>query len=290
MREIEVRRGERVVRVRDAGDPGGAAVVCFHGTPTSRLDLCFGEELAAGRGVRLVSFDRPGYGGSTSAPFGLASIAADAHAVADELGVERFATFGLSGGGPAALAAATLPGNRVIRVGIGGGVGPFQLVPGAFDELDDSDRAALSLLPGDPASAASAFAAGFEPLAELSREPGSSWALSSYEDVASSRDRELLKDQRYASAFANTVREGLRPGTTGAGWDVVSWIGEWDIDLSAVRCPVLLWYGSEDLRTRPHRAWLAENLPSARLIVHDGEGHLGIYEHLGEILDALTAP
>jgi pimeloyl-ACP methyl ester carboxylesterase len=88
-----------------------------------------------------------------------------------------------------------------------------------------------------------------------------------------SRDRELLDDQRYASAFADTVREGLRAGTSGGGWDSVSWIGEWDIDLSAVRCPVLLWYGSDDRFAQPaHRVWLSEHLPRARLVVHDGEG------------------
>jgi pimeloyl-ACP methyl ester carboxylesterase len=288
---MEVGRGGRVLRVRDAGDPDGTVVMYFHGTPTSRLDLCFGEELAAGRGVRLVSFDRPGYGESTPAPFGLASIGADAHAIADELGVARFATLGLSGGGPGALAAATVPGGRVVRVGIASGPGPFQLVPGALDELDDNDRAAVSLLPGDPAAAAAAFAAGFEPLAELCREPGSSGVLSAFEGLLSSRDRELLADQRSASAFADTVRAGLRPGTSGAGWDNVSWIGEWDIDLSAVRCPVLLWYGSEDRFAGPaHRVWLSENLPRARLVVHDGEGHLGIFERLGEMLDALTEP
>jgi pimeloyl-ACP methyl ester carboxylesterase len=85
------------------------------------------------------------------------------------------------------------------------------------------------------------------------------------------------------------VRESLRPGTSGAGWDNVSWIGDWDIDLSAIRCPVLLWYGSDDRFSSPaHRVWLSENLPHSRLIVHDGEGHLGIFEHLGEMLDALT--
>jgi pimeloyl-ACP methyl ester carboxylesterase len=142
------------------------------------LDLCFGEQLAAGHRIRLVSFDRPGYGGSTPAPFGLAAIGADAHAVADDLGVGRFATLGFSGGGPGALAAAAVPGGRVTRVGIASGAGPFRLVPGALDELDDNDRAALSLLPDDPAAAASAFAARFEPLAELSRGPGSSGVLS----------------------------------------------------------------------------------------------------------------
>jgi pimeloyl-ACP methyl ester carboxylesterase len=288
MREMEVGRGGRVLRVRDAGDPDGAVVMYFHGTPTSRLDLCFGEQLAAGHRVRLVSFDRPGYGGSTPAPFGLAAIGADAHAVADELGVGQFATLGFSGGGPGALAAAAVPGGRVTRVGIASGAGPFRLVAGALDELDDNDRAALSLLPDDPAAAASAFAAGFEPLAELSREPGSSGVLSAFADLLSSRDRELLDDQGHASAFADTVREGLRPGTTGAGWDNVSWIGDWDIDPSAVRCQVLLWYGSDDRFSLPaHRVWLSENLPHARLVVHDGEGHLGIFEHLGEMLDAL---
>ena len=125
---MEVDRGGRVLRVRDAGAPSGAVVMYFHGTPGSRLDLGFGEQLAAERGVRLVSFDRPGYGGSSPAPFGLASIAADAHAVADQLGVTRFATLGMSGGGPGALAAATVAGRRVIRAGVASGPGPFQLV------------------------------------------------------------------------------------------------------------------------------------------------------------------
>ncbi len=52
---------------------------------------------------------------------------------------------------------------------------------------------------------------------------------------------------------AETMREALRQGTSGASWDNVCWIGRWDIDLSAVRCPVLLWYGSKD-RFAPPRA------------------------------------
>ena len=292
MRETDIGRPSgRVLRVRDAGDPEGPVVMYFHGTPGSRLDLCFGEQLVAGRGVRLVSFDRPGYGGSTPAPFGLASIAADAHAVADALGVARFATLGMSGGGPGALAAAAVPGGRVSRAGIASGPGPFQRVPGALDDLDEGDRAAVSLLPGNPAAAASAFTAGFEPLAELALVPGSPELISAFGDLLSSRDSELLADQRFASVFAETMREGLRQGTSGGGWDNVSWIGEWDIDLSAVRCPVLLWYGSDDRFAPPaHRLWLSQNLPRAQLVLRDGEGHLGIYDHLGEMIDALTEP
>ena len=242
-------------------------------------------------GVRLVSFDRPGYGGSTPAPFGLASVAADAHAVADGLGVARFATLGLSGGGPGALAAATVGGGRVIRAGVASGPGPFQLVPGALGELDDNDRGAAALLPDDPAGAASAFAAGFEPLVELSRMPGGAGLVPAFEDLLSPRDSELLHEPRYASLFVETMREALRQGTSGGGWDNVSWIGEWDVDLSAISCPVLLWYGSDDRFGPPaHGLWLSENLPNARLVLRNGEGHFGIYDHLGEMLKALAEP
>jgi pimeloyl-ACP methyl ester carboxylesterase len=291
MREIDIDRGGRALRARDAGDPAGTAVMYFHGTPGSRLDLTFGEQIAAGHGVRLISFDRPGYGGSTAAPFGLASIAADAHAVADALSVARFATLGMSGGGPGALAAATVPGDRVIRAGVASGAGPFQLVPGALDDLDGTDSAAVALLAGDRAAAAAAFAAGFEPLAELAAVSGGPGALSAFEDLFSPRDQELLQDQRYASALAGTMREALSQGTSGGGWDNVSWIGTWDVDLGAIRCPVLLWYGSDDRFAPPaHGMWLAANVPHARLVMRDGEGHLGIFEHLGEMLDALTGP
>ena len=291
MREIEIDRGGRVVRARDAGEPGGPAVMYFHGTPGSRLDLTFGEQIAAGHGVRLISFDRPGYGGSTPAPFGLASIAADAHAVADGLGVARFATLGMSGGGPGALAAATVPGDRVIRAGVASGAGPFQHVPGALDDLDGNDRAAVALLASDQAAAAAAFAAGFEELAGLATASGGPGVVSAFADLLSPRDEQLLQDQRYASVFAATMREALSRGTSGGGWDNVSWIGAWDIDLTAIGCPVLLWYGSDDRFAPPaHGRWLAGNVPHARLVMRDGEGHFGIYDHLGEMLDALTEP
>ena len=240
--------------------------------------------------MRLVSFDRPGYGGSTPAPFGLSTIAADAHAIADALGVDRFATLGFSGGGPGALAAATVGDGRVSRVGLASGAAPFQLVPGLLDELDETDRAALALLPGDPAAAAAGFGAGFGPLVELAKDPNGPGVASAFEGALSPRDRELFGDQAFASAFEASVRESLRQGTSGAGWDNVSWIGDWDVDLNAVRCRVLLWCGTDDRFAPPaHGRWLAENLPRASLVMREGEGHFGIVEHLGEMLDALTS-
>jgi len=145
-------------------------------------------------------------------------------------------------------------------------------------------------LPADPAAAAARFAAGFEPLIGAVA-PGGQGPAVAFADLLSPRDSELMKDPRLVSALTATMREGLRAGTSGGGWDNVSWLGTWDVDLSAIRCPVLLWYGTDDrFAPLPLGRWLAENLPDARLVIRKGEGHFGIMEHLGEMLDALTDP
>jgi pimeloyl-ACP methyl ester carboxylesterase len=60
------------------------------------------------------------------------------------------------------------------------------------------------------------------------------------------------------------MREALRRGTGGAGWDNVSWIGEWDFDLSTVNSPVLLWCGSDDRIVPPARiVAVPESAPGA---------------------------
>jgi pimeloyl-ACP methyl ester carboxylesterase len=288
--ESDLSLGDRVLRVRDAGDPGGNPVVFFHATPGSRLDMAFADDLAAETGVRLVSFDRPGYGGSTPARFGLRSVAEDAEAVADELGIGRFATLGQSGGGAFSLAAAGVLGDRVIRAGVASGPGPFTLVPGGLEMLDDGDTAALALLPDDPEGAARGFAAGFEPLVDLFRDLPPAQAPNVFDDLLSPRDRELMGDERLATAVGESLKEALRQGVTGGGWDNVAWVGPWEVDPTSISRPVLLWYGDED-RFAPlaHATWLHDNLPDSELVVRPGEGHLGFLEHATEMFRALTA-
>ena len=145
---------------RDAGDPDGAPVLYFHGTPGSRLDALSADDDAAADGIRLISFDRPGYGRSDPAPYGLHQVALDAAHVADRLGVDTFGTLGWSGGGPFALATAAVLGGRVTQVGTVCGPGPFQEVSGALDGLDDASRRALALLPEDPQGAVEQFCTG----------------------------------------------------------------------------------------------------------------------------------
>jgi len=292
MTETDLARGDRVLRVRDAGDPQGHPIVYFHGTPGSRLDIAFADGLAVEAGVRLVSFDRPGYGGSTPARFGLVSVADDVAAIADALGIDRVATLGLSGGGPFALAAAAVLPDRVTRVGVASGPGPFALVPGGLDMLDDDDIAALALLPGDPVGAARRFAAGFEPyVASFRATPAGELIMEHFGDRMSPRDRELVADERLATAYGLSMKEAMRQGATGGGWDNVAWVPAWEVDLATISRPVLLWYGDDDRLAPPFFGeWLHENVPGSQLVWRAGEGHFGLMEHAAEMFSALTVP
>jgi pimeloyl-ACP methyl ester carboxylesterase len=286
--EHELALGENIVKIRDAGSPSGIPVVYFHGTPGSRLDLTFGDDIAIDVGVRLVSFDRPGFGGSSASSFGLTSVARDAIAIADHLDIEEFATLGLSGGGPFALATAVVGHDRVTKVGVASGAGPFQLVPGAIAELSEIDTQAVNLLPDDPDAAAATFASGFGSAALLDQDDDAFRAA--FAPILSARDRLIFADPIVGTALIASIREGLRQGALGAGWDNVAWIGHWEIDVPSIVTPVLLWYGTEDLMAQPaHAYWLAEHLPNAHLVMREGEGHLGLFDHFAEVLQALIA-
>lgn len=289
MGEWEMAVGDRTVMVREAGAPEGAPVLYFHGTPGSRLDVAFGDATAVECGVRVISFDRPSYGRSGAGPISLSGVARTAGRLADELDLDRFATLGWSGGGPFALAAAAVLGDRVTRVGVASGPAPFQETPGALDALGETDLAALALLPADPAGAAQAFCVGADTmLAFRDDEPTFMAGMAA---LLGDGDRDVLSDPLLRHHVYVMLSEAMRQGFGGVGWDNVAWVGAWDVDLAAVRCPVHLWYGGADqMMPAHHGAWLAGHLADARLTVFDGEGHLGPLRRWPEMLQVLAPP
>jgi pimeloyl-ACP methyl ester carboxylesterase len=277
-----------MLRIRDTGDNGGHPIVYFHGTPGSRLDLTFGEDILRRVDVRMISFDRPGYGGSTESAFSLSSVARDALSIADSLGVGAFATLGLSGGGPFALATAA-GSDRVTCVGVASGAGPFELVPNALDRLSDIDKEAYSHLPADPETSALGFASGFEELAQMLRSGDDEAVIAEFAPALSGRDRVLMSEEAVGPKVIGSMREGFSKSVLGGGWDNVAWIGHWDFEISEVQCPVLLWYGEQDLMAPPeHGQWLKENLINATLTIRPSEGHFGIVDHFSEVLRELA--
>jgi pimeloyl-ACP methyl ester carboxylesterase len=80
----------RQLQVTQAGQPDGVPILIHNGTPGSRLLYPPWIDDAASRGLRLISYDRPGYGGSTPRPGRtVADVAADVAAVAEALGLDR---------------------------------------------------------------------------------------------------------------------------------------------------------------------------------------------------------
>ena len=119
----------RRIGYRQFGDLGARVVFILHGLPGSRLDanILWRHEGREGRvdasssgeaPFTFIGVDRPGYGLSDLPPgWVVRDMAADIVALADYLGVERFAILGASAGGPAAAACATfIPSNRLVGV------------------------------------------------------------------------------------------------------------------------------------------------------------------------------
>jgi pimeloyl-ACP methyl ester carboxylesterase len=116
----------RVLAVEEAGDPAGRPVLVQGGTPGSRL--LYGPHVrdAAERGLRLIGYDRPGYGGSSPQPGRtVADCAADVRAICADLGIDRLAMWGASGGGPHVLACAALLPDLVAAAATLASLAPF---------------------------------------------------------------------------------------------------------------------------------------------------------------------
>ncbi|MBD0863983.1 alpha/beta hydrolase [Gordonia sp. zg691] len=292
MRHFKVRvAGGRSVMVRDTDGPdsGESAVMYFHGTPGSRLEPAFGDAISQRLGVRVISFDRPGYGESDSAATTLRIVADDIGAIADAVGVERFATFGWSGGGPFALASAAAHGDRVTRVGVSGGLAPMQEMPGARDALTENDLLALSHLPAEPERAADEFLAGNRELLDGMMSVRDDAAAPWVDWMWADSDPEVVADKDARRSLWVSFREGLRQGPMAIAWDNVAFVGPWGFELADVVSPVHLWYGTRDaMAPQANGEWLAKTLPHAELTLVEGEGHLLPLRHWEEMLQSVT--
>ena len=116
----------RALTVREAGVTGGVPVLVQNGTPGSSLLYAPHVLDAEAKGIHLFSYDRPGYGGSTrNEGRSVADCVPDVEAVCDALGLGRFLTWGISGGGRHAIAVATLLPERCVAAAALAPVAPF---------------------------------------------------------------------------------------------------------------------------------------------------------------------
>ena len=263
-------------------------IVDHHGTPGCGLPPSTTAAAAARHGVRLVGPTRPGYAGSTPQPGrDVAAVAADVAAVLDQLGVERAAVTGASGGGPHALAtAAGLPG-RIGAVATLASVGPYG-APG-LDFLagmgqDNVDEFGAALV-GEPALRAY-LEAQRDGLAGVDAET----IAQSLDSLLPPVDRAVVTGV-LAEDLARSFSSGLAPGIEGWLDDDLAFTGPWGFALADLVVPVSIWQGGADLMVpAAHGAWLAGRIPGAAAHLLPLEGHLSIQVgRIDEIIEWLVS-
>jgi pimeloyl-ACP methyl ester carboxylesterase len=275
----------RRLRVEISGDPHGHPVFLLHGTPGSRVGPRPRAMFLYQRGACLISYDRPGYGGSDrKAGRRVADVVHDVSVVADALGLDRFAVAGRSGGAPHALACAALLPDRVTRAAALVGLAPRDaegldwfagMAPSNVNEFQtaftDPERFAARLIPrsaairNDPAKL----------LEELRLE-------------LTDDDRMIVSDNAIRSMLLRNYLEALR--TSPYGWidDAFALTRPWGFDPAQIDVPVLLWHGGKDVFSpASHSSWLAARIPRATAVLEPAAAHFAALRALPTALNWL---
>jgi pimeloyl-ACP methyl ester carboxylesterase len=280
--------GGRSLEVAISGPDGGTPLVVHHGTPGERSQYPPFAAAAAARGLRYVSYSRPGYGGSSRQPGrAVADCAADTAGILAHLGADRCYTVGASGGGPHALACAALLADRVLACATVAGVGPFgaerlDFLEGMGRENHEEFGAALA----GPAELQTYLEREAESFAGITGEQ----VAAALGDLVSPVDVAALTGD-FAAYVAASFRQAVANGIWGWFDDDLAFTRPWGFNLDGIGVPVVVWQGGQD-RMVPfaHGRWLAGHLPTARAKLLPEEGHLSIaVEKFGEIIDALVA-
>lgn len=273
--------GGRRVGLLTLGDPDGTPVMLFHGEPGSRFGYELMDAPARERGVRLLCVERPGIGLSDPKDgHSVTGWAADTSALADALGIGRFAILAHSSGAPYALACGALIPDRVMAVGIMAGGGPLDR-PGAVDSLSPTARRVLSLAPRFPLLAWLMLGS-----MGVSAKLTPSLARRGFLASVSAPDRRALEPQ--GPAVTRFMTQAFRQGPAGSLAHFRLWPLPWAFDLGSVAVPVRMWYGDDDRFVgADHGEDLATRLPDATMTVLADTGHFSIMEHADSILDGL---
>jgi pimeloyl-ACP methyl ester carboxylesterase len=278
---VRLRDGRRLA-FAEWGDPHGLPVIHHHGTPGSRLEHEGAPEVYRAAGVRVITPDRPGYGLSDPLPGRtLLDWPADVAELAEALGLERFAITALSGGGVPALACAYAMPERLTGVVLASCPAPMDS-PGALRGMRLLNRTGVLLA----ATAPALFAAGCRVLGPaVARHPAFFYEQSSRDKPAA--DRRWLSVPEVRCSEVATLAEALRSGTAGYVRDVLLLSRSWGFALEDIAAPVQLWHGDADTVVPLHHARvLASSIPGATLRICPGEGHMVMWNHLAEVLEA----
>lgn len=278
----------RTLEVAVSGPDGGPLLVYHHGTPGGAHQPRGVAALTHERGMRLLTFSRPGYAGSTRRPGRtVADVAEDVAAVLDAFSVDRAYIAGVSGGGPHVLACAALLPDRITAVLVAAGIGP-------------ADAADLDFLAGMGQSNLDEFGAAFESEQSLrvflEQEATAlegctpQQLVDRWQSMLPAVDRACIDSEVGADVVAG-FHHALSRGVDGWVDDDLAFVTPWAFDLAAIRVPVTLWHGGADLMVPfTHGQWLAAHIPGVVAHLDPVEGHFSVrLAHMAAMLDELVS-
>ena len=278
----------RILAVEEAGDPGGLPVLVHNGTPNSRHLYTPVVADATARGLRVIGYDRPGYGGSSPQPGRtVADCAADVRAICRALGIERLVTWGISGGGPHVLATAALLPDLVAAAASLASLAPYDadgldwFEGMGQDNVDDfklaltDEKAALAQCEDQRAGVLAASAATL---------------AATMPSLLTPTDAAVFTGE-LAEYLDWSGREGLAASAEGLFEDGETLVHPWGCDPATISVPLLIMHGREDLFVPfGHGQWLAAHIPAAEARLLDHDGHLTLLQNrAGEIHAWLAA-
>ncbi|MFJ8648149.1 alpha/beta fold hydrolase [Streptomyces sp. NPDC093546] len=272
----------RHLMVERLGDPRGRPVFLLHGTPGSRLGPAPRGMVLYQRGMQLIAYDRPGYGGSDRLPGrSVADVVQDVTAIADALELERFAVVGRSGGAPHALACAALIPERVTRT-----AALVTLAPRDADGLDWFEGMAASNVIEYTAATIDpdGVAARLTPRADAIRKDPVR-LLDDLRRELTASDRMVVSDAGVRSMLLRNYQEALR--TSAYGWidDALAFCSPWGFDPADIPGEVLLWHGEQDVFSPVgHSRWLAQRIPGATAVLEPSAAHFDALHALPRVL------
>nr|WP_051945840.1 alpha/beta hydrolase [Streptacidiphilus rugosus] len=268
------------------GDQRGDPVFLIHGTPGSRLGQLPEERKLTRLGVRVITYDRPGYGQSDRMPGRrVRDAASDVRAIADVLELPTFGVVGRSGGGPHALACAALLPERVSRAA-------------ALVSLAPRDAEGLAWYQGMTESNISAYTAGEQGLRRLGpllaarvhdiREQPR-MLIEAMRAELPPADRNVIADAGVRSTLARNFAEALSNGAGGWIDDLLAFLQPWGFDPADITVPVDLWHGEDDVYSPvEHTLWLAGRIPGAHLTLEAKAAHFDAWRILPDILSRVA--
>jgi pimeloyl-ACP methyl ester carboxylesterase len=269
---VELPNG-RVLQTAEGGDPDGAPVFVHHGSPGSSILAPAWQDDAASRGLRLITYARPGYGRSTRAAGRVvADAAGDVAALADALDIDRFLSWGVSGGGPHVLACAALLPERVVAVASLAAAAPYD-----GEGLDFYE----GMGPANIKEFGIAVEGGEAAIRPLAVEQAAELASTTQEEMVAAMGPHLtaVDEAELRGPIGVTLlghmQDAFSVGVDGWVDDDLAFIAPWGFKPAQITVPVLLWQGRQDAMVPyGHGEWLAGQIPGVDAHLTEEDGHL----------------